>query len=75
MDFYENKIEPKPAHGTKGEYREFIGQWSKDLQYSGDRLGCDIYCASCNHWNTVKGTGILFEFMSCKNCGTSLIKK
>jgi len=71
MEYFENTQEPAPAHGAKGPYREFIGAWSEDLIYSGDRMGRDIYCAKCNHWNTVKGTSILFEFMSCKNCNAS----
>nr|DAI89639.1 MAG TPA: NUDIX domain protein [Caudoviricetes sp.] len=71
MDTYINTIEPKPKHGQEGQHREFIGYWDKELSYSGDRLGCDIYCSNCNHWSTVKGTNILFSVCGkCKNCGT-----
>lgn len=74
-DFYINTIEPKPKHGEQGQHCTFIGAWDKNLQYSGDRLGNDIYCANCNYWSTVKGTGILFSIIGeCKNCGTSFRK-
>lgn len=75
METFLNTLEPKPKHGTKGEHRIFNGKWDENLQYSGDREGCDIYCGHCNHWNTVKGTGILFQFMNCKNCNQSFLKK
>jgi hypothetical protein len=69
-DFYPNTIEPTPTHGSEGEYRRFFGKWDENLQYSGDRFGCDVYCGKCNHWNTVEGTNILFSVCgNCKNCG------
>lgn len=74
-NYFENTIEPKPKHGSEGEYREFVGKWDSNLTYSGDRFGHDVYCAKCNNWNTVENTSILFKFMSCKNCGTSFLDK
>lgn len=75
MSTYLNTIEPKPKHGSNGKYNMFIGKWN-GTDYSGDRAGCDIYCAYCNHWNTVEGTNILFSVIGvCKNCGKSLSDK
>lgn len=65
-----------PKHGDRGEYREFIGHWTPELSYTGDKCGRDIYCANCNTWNTVEGTHLLFTVMgNCKNCGTSFYKE
>lgn len=77
IDFYPNLQIPHPPHGTSGKHRQFIGKWNTDnLTYSGDRLGSDIYCANCNHWNTVKNTNILFSIVgNCKKCGTSFYKE
>lgn len=75
MDTYLNVTEPKPQHGDQGQHREFLGYWREDNTYSGDRLGCDIYCANCNYWSTVKGTNILFSVVgNCKNCGKTFLK-
>lgn len=73
MSTFKNTIEPKPKHGDKGEYRMFTGTWNNNLQYSGDRSGCDIYCEYCDHWNTVEGTHLLFQFENCKNCNNSFL--
>lgn len=82
LDSYPNTDTPTPKHIEKGPYREFHNKSSVDFilngvstvafQYSSStRQGCDIYCAHCNHWNTVKGTSILFELTGkCKVCGT-----
>ncbi len=76
MDFYKNTIHPKPKHASSGEHRQFIGSWDENLQYSGDRLGNDVYCSNCDNWSTVKGMGILFSIIgNCKNCGQSFLEK
>lgn len=63
-------MENKPAHGQRGDHREFIGKWDVNIQYSGDREGCDIYCGNCDTWNTVEGTNILYSVVGkCKKCG------
>lgn len=77
MDYFEHTGVEKPKHGQEGEYRMFYGEWVADANmismpyYTGDRGGCDIYCANCNHWNTVKNTNILYSVVGeCKNCKT-----
>lgn len=53
----------QPKHGDRGTYRQF---YSKER----DRFGHDLWCACCNTWNTVEGTGVMFSLLGkCKNCG------
>lgn len=74
LDFYKNTNESKPRHGEQGQHRAFVGVW-KGTNYTGDREGRDIYCAFCDYWNTVHGTGILFSVTgNCKVCGASFLK-
>jgi len=84
---FKNEISPKPKHLEKGEYRRFYNQEEKVfilpngeeviVQYaSSAKEGCDIYCASCDHWNTVQGTSFLFSITGpCKNCSKSFLKE
>ena len=63
----------KPAHGSSGEHRTFIGKWL-GTNYTGDRMGNDVYCAVCDNYSTVEGTNILYSIAgNCKHCGASFL--
>lgn len=83
--FYKNRKHPKPKHKASGKHRTFYKMSDKTLVLpNGDEaevkykssgiMGCDIYCANCDHWNTMKGESILFSIAgNCKNCNHSFL--
>ena len=87
VDFVKNTKEPRPKHGSKGEYRTFSKDYdtktfvlangeTETITYStGSISGCDLYCENCNNYSTVKGTHFLWGVIdgACKVCGTSFI--